>query len=66
MKSNTIITIKNQSDDTMNSKWGGALHLSLIDPMIDQKNAGIGYFFGVKNVKILAFRVLFLGSVSKG
>ena len=45
---------------------GGALHLSLIDPMIDQKNAGIGYFFGVKNGKILAFRVLFLGSVSKG
>ena len=41
----------------------GALHISLIDLMIDQKNAGIGYFFGVENRKILAFRVLFLGSV---
>ena len=25
-----------------------ALHISLIDPMIDQKNAGIESFFGVK------------------
>ena len=42
-----------------NPPWGGTLLISLIDPMIDQKNAGIGSFFGVENGKILVFRVLF-------
>ena len=50
-------------DEMRNPPGGGALLISLIDPMIDQKNAGIGSFFGVENRKIPAFRVLFLGSV---
>ena len=51
-------------DEMRNPPGGGALLISLIDPMIDQKNAGIGSFFGVENRKIPAFRVLFLRSVS--
>ena len=47
---------------TLTNAYGpraGALLISLIDPMIDQKNAGIGSFFGVENRKIPAFRVFF-------
>ena len=43
---------------------GEAFHISLIDPMIDQKRVN-GVFFGVKTVKIRAFMVLFLRLVSK-
>ena len=38
---------------------GGTLHIGHIDPMIEQKNAGIGLFFGVKTGKIPVFRVIF-------
>ena len=44
---------------------GGTLHIGHIDPMIEQKNEGIGSFFGVKIGKIPVFMVIFLGSVNK-